>query len=109
MGNMTTQPIVSGTVTAADLYGEVTATRREVGQILTKVEVMDDRYSRFSAQVGDHELRVRALESSIPAQLADRVISLERWQWRAGGVVAAFALLGGLVVGLVDALVFHVH
>jgi hypothetical protein len=107
MGRMSEGQIPSGTVTAADLYGAVEATRREVGQILTKVEVIDDRHSRVVVTVTDHETRIRALEGLVPVRLPDRIISLERWQWRAGGVVAAFAVLGGLVAGLIEALVAH--
>ena len=106
---MTEGQIPSGTVTAADLYGAVEATRREVGQILTQVTVMDDRHGRVTAQVADHETRLRTLEVAIPIRLADRVISLERWQLRAGGVVAAFALFGGLLAGLIEALIAHHH
>ena len=104
---MTEGQIPSGTVTAADLYGAVEATRREVGQILTQVTVMDDRHGRVIAQVADHEARLRALEVAVPTRLADRVISLERWQWRAGGVVATCALLGGLLAGFLEQLIAH--
>ncbi len=107
MGLMSDGQIPSWTVTAADLYSAVEATRREVGQILTQVTVMDDRHGRVTAQVGDHETRIRVLEVAVPNRLADRLISLERWQWRAGGVVAAFALIGGLLAGLVTALIAH--
>jgi hypothetical protein len=107
MGRMSEGQIPSGTVTAADLYGAVEATRREVGQILTKVEVMDDRYVRVVAEIADHETRLRAAVALIPSRLPERLISLERWQWRAGGVVAAFAVLGGLVAGLIEALIVH--
>lgn len=99
--------IQPGTVTAADLYGAVEATRREVGQILTKVEVMDDRHSRFMAQVADHETRLRNTEAAIPNRLIDRLVALEHWQWRATGVVSVIAVLSGVVAGFLTALLAH--
>lgn len=102
-------PIPPGGVSAADLYSEVSAARRDVAQILTKVEVMDDRHARQSVQLGDHESRLRALETYIPPGLSDRLTAVEHWQWRAAGIVAAFAVLGGVVAGFLEAVVSRIH
>lgn len=107
MGRMSDGQIQPGMVTAADLYGAVEATRREVGQILTKVEVMDDRHARIIGQVADHETRTRALEAAIPNRLIDRLVALEHWQWRAAGVVSVIAVLAGVLAGFMTALVAH--
>lgn len=109
MITMTVQPIQTGVVTAADLYGSVEATRREIQTVLTEVRVLNNDHGRVVADVSDLQARVRILETNTPAKLAERLTSVERWQWRAGGIVAAFAVLGGVMAGLLEALIGHVH
>jgi hypothetical protein len=104
---MATPLIPPGQVTAADVFSEVSAIRRDVGQVLIKVEVIDSRHSVYTAQLADHEARIRAVEQQVPAQLAARLISVERWQWRAGGVVAALAVIAGLLGSLLGTLIAH--
>lgn len=106
---MTSPTIPSGAITAADLYGEVSATRRDMATVLTKVEVMNARHTVVSAQVIDHETRLRTLELSAPDNARARLTAVERWQWRAAGIVSAFAVLGGVVAGLLEALIGHIH
>lgn len=106
---MTSPAIPTGAVTAADLFAQVSAARQDLTLILTKVEVMSDRHDRMNRDLADVQSRMRALELSTPAKLAERVIALERWQWRAGGIVAAFAVLGGVVAGLLEAVIGRLH
>lgn len=104
---MTVPPIVPGQVTAADLYGEVTAARRDMATMLTKVEVMDDRYARHGMELTDHENRLRALEASAVPKGGERLASVEKWQWRTGGMLAVLAILAGIVAGFLEQLVNH--
>lgn len=104
---MTTPLIPPGQITAADVLADTSAIRREVGQVLTKVEVIEARHVAYAAQLADHETRIRATESRIPELLSRRLAKIERWQWRAGGFVAALAAVAGLLGSLLGTLIAH--
>lgn len=104
---MTVPPIAPGQVTAADLYGEVTAARRDMATMLTKVEVMDDRYARHGMELTDHENRIRAIEASAVPKAGERLGALERWQWRQSGILAVLAVLAGIASGYLEQLLSH--
>jgi len=106
---MTTPLIPPGQITAADVLADTSAIRREVAQVLTRVEVIDARDSGHAAQLADHEARIRAVEHQLPLQLAGRLVNVERWQWRAGGIVAALAAAAGLLGSLLGSLLAHAH
>jgi Na+/phosphate symporter len=109
MITMSTPLIPPGQVTAADLLAETTAIRRDVAHLLVKVEVIDARDNAHATQLADHEVRLRTVERQIPEQLVARLASIERWQWRAGGVVAALAAVSGLLGSLLGSLIAHAH
>jgi len=109
MATMTTPLIPPGQVTAADVLAETSAIRRDVAQVLTRVEVIDTRDSNHAAQLADHEARIRAVEHQLPLQLAGRLVNVERWQWRAGGIVAALAAAAGLLGSLLGSMLAHAH
>jgi hypothetical protein len=106
---MTTPLIPPGQVTATDVLVETSAIRRDVGQLLTRVEVINVRHQDQAAQLADHEARIRAVEQSIPPQLAARLVTVERWQWRAGGIVAALAAAAGLLGSFLGTMLAHAH
>ena len=104
---MTTPLIPPGQVTAADVLAETSAIRRDVGQVLIRVEVIDARHAAYGAQLADHEARIRVSEQRIPELLSARLAKVERWQWRAGGFVAALAAIAGLLGSLLGTLISH--
>ena len=106
---MTSPTIPSGQVTAADLFSEVTAARREIGQVLSHVAVMDARYQAMTMQLADHETRIRLTESKIPDNLQTRLGGVERWQWKAAAVIATLAAIAGLLSGYLGFLLGHFH
>lgn len=106
---MSTPLIPPGQVTAADVLVEMSAVRRDVGQVLTRVEVIDTRGAVQAAQLADHEARIRQVEQRIPQHLSGRLAGVERWQWRAGGIVAALAAVAGLLGSLLGSLLSHAH
>lgn len=101
--------IQTGSVTAADLFGEVTAARREIGQVLSKVEVVSATQLTLAAQMNDHEIRIRSLDDQVPDSLTTRLVSVERWQWKASAIISAIALAAGLASGYLGFLLGHVH
>lgn len=106
---MTMPLIPPGQITAADVLVETSAIRRDVAQVLTRVEVIDARDSSHAAQLADHEARIRTVEHELPAHLSARLAGVERWQWRAGGVIAALAAIAGLLGSLLGSLLAHAH
>lgn len=106
---MSTFPLPERPVTGWDLMAEVSATRREVGAVLTRVEVMDARQQLAAAQQADIETRLRAVQDAIPDRLDARLTAVERWQWRTGGAIAAVGVVFGLLGGLLGTLLSHVH
>lgn len=106
---MTSPVIATGQVTAADLFSEVTAARRDISNVLTKVEVMDARHGAINAVVADHETRLRAVEGKVPDGLIGRLVSVEKWQLRAGAIIGFIALVVGVVSGYLSAILTHVH
>lgn len=109
MGGMTSPAIPIGQVTAADLMGEVSAARRDIQGVLTRVEVMDTRHGTVSAHVADLELRMRVVEAAMPESLKSRLGQLERWQWKAAGAMAAVAIVVGLLAGWIGTLLGRLH
>lgn len=101
--------IPTGSVTAADLFGEVTAARREIALVLSQVAVIDARHLTLTGQLGDHETRLRTVEDKVPDQLKPRLVSVERWQWKASAIIAACALVAGLLSGYLGFLLGHVR
>lgn len=106
---MTSPPILTGQVTAADVLTEIGAARRDITTVLTKVEVLDDRYGRVLAQLGDHETRIRLLDDEMPKQLATRLLALERFQWKALGALVVVGIVVGVVAGWLGSLLTHIH
>lgn len=106
---MTTPLIPPGQVTAADVLAATSEIRRDVAQVLTRVEVIDARDTSHAAQLADHEARIRLVEHQMPEHLTARLVGVERWQWRAGGVVAALAAVAGLLGSLLGSLIAHAH
>lgn len=106
---MTSPHIPSGTVTAADLFGEVTAVRRDVAEVLGKVGIIDARYQAVAGQLADHESRIRTVEARMPDNLIPRLTSLERWQWKAAAVISTLAAVAGLLGGYMGFLLGHVR
>lgn len=104
---MTSPPIPSGTVTAADLFGEVTAVRRDVAALLGTVGIIDARYQAQAGQLADHESRIRTAEARLPDNLMTRLAAVERWQWKAAAVIATLAAVAGLLSGYVGFLLGH--
>lgn len=109
MISMTSPTIQPGAVTAADLYAEVSAARREIGAMLTKIEVMDARHLNMSATVIDHEGRLRTREAAAVPNAAARLETVERWQARASAVCATLGVLAGVLSGWITSLIVHAH
>lgn len=106
---MTSPPIPSGQVTAADLFSEITAARREIGQVLGQVAVIDARYQVMTVQLADHETRIRAAEGRLPDNLITRLAGVEKWQWKAAAVISTLAAVAGLLSGYLGFLLGHFH
>lgn len=106
---MTGVPVQTGQVTAADLYGEVTAARRDIQNVLTKVEVMGSQNVTMAGQLADHEARIRLLDDRIPDHAAARLTAVERWQWRAAGAIGILAIIAGVISGWLASVLTHVH
>lgn len=109
MDTMTAFPLPDRPVTGFDLMSELTATRREVGNVLTKVEVMSAQQALATAQMTDIETRVRALQAAVPDQLGARLTAVERWQWRTGGILAGWSAAIGFLGGYIGTLIAHLH
>lgn len=109
MITMTSPTIPTGQITAADLFAEVSATRREVAAALTQIQVMETRHAAINGDVTDHESRLRVLEGLVPIDLSRRLVSLERWQWKAAGAIAAVAIIFGALAGYLASLATHGH
>lgn len=104
---MGTLPLPDRPVTGWDLMTEVTAVRRDVSVVLTKVEVMTATQQLASAQMQDIETRLRLLQAAVPDQLGPRLTAVERWQWRTTGAVSAVALVFGLLGGYLGTILGH--
>lgn len=100
---------MSGQVTAADVLSELGAARRDIATVITKVEVLDDRYGRVLAQLADHETRIRGVQDELPKQLAPRLLALERFQWKLLGALVVIGLVVGVVAGWLGSLLAHVR
>lgn len=109
MITMNALPLPDRPVTGWDIMSEVTAMRRDVGTVLTKVEVMSAQQSLATAQMSDIETRLRLLQAAVPDQLQARLTTVERWQWRTGGALAASALIFGILGGWIGAVIGHIH
>jgi hypothetical protein len=109
MVTMTLPPMPDRPVTAFDLFAEVSATRRDVSELLIKAAVMAATQQLASAQMTDIEVRLRTLQGSVPDQLAARLTAVERWQWRTGGALAALATVLGFLGGYLGTLIAHLH
>lgn len=72
--------IPAGSVTIADLFRVMTEMRNDVGNALTRLEVISSRNQAADQLHRDHETRIRAIES---------------WRWRAAGAATAAGLLAG--------------
>lgn len=109
MITMNALPLPERSVTGWDIMAEVTAMRRDVGTVLTKVEVMSAQQQLATAQMSDIETRLRLLQAAVPDQLAPRLTAVERWQWRTGGALAAAALIFGIIGGYIGVVLGHIH
>lgn len=105
---MTSPAIPPGTVTAADLFGEVSAVRRDVAKVLSEVGIIDARYQAVAGQLADHESRTRAIEGRLPDHLITRLAAVERWQWKAAAVISTLAAVAGVLGGYMAFLLGHI-
>lgn len=101
--------LMPGQVTIADLYRELLTIRTGSASMLAEMKVMATWYETHRANLADHETRIRSLEVQIPDDLGRRLGGIERWQWRAGGIVTAVAAVVGIVSGLLTQLVSRGH
>lgn len=70
------------------VLNELTVMRAESRETLVKVTMIEERVK----DVGDHEARLRVVETAVPADAKTRLTALERWKWSAMG---ALGMAGG--------------
>lgn len=75
-----TNEIPAGAVTIADLFRVMTEMRNDVGNALTRLEVISNRNQIADELHRDHEARIRAIES---------------WRWKAAGAATTAGILAG--------------
>lgn len=109
MTSMSATELPSAAITIGDLYRELVTIRTDMASMLTETKVIATRAESVTADITDHEGRIRRLEASFPPALASRLASVERWQLRAGAVVSFIALVVGLLSGWISAAILHVH
>lgn len=74
------------------VLNELTVMRAESRETLVKVTTIEERVK----DVGDHEARLRVVESAMPPDAKTRITSLERWRY--GLPIAGIVGLGSLVL-----------
>jgi hypothetical protein len=109
MVTMASPPIPTGQITAADLFGEMSAVRREVSAMLGRVDVLYYQHGDMSKVVADHESRLRVLSDKVPPDIAQRLAAVEKWQIKATVMASGVAAAVSLVVEYVVSLVAHMH
>ena len=67
------------------ILNELSQMRRDSQLMLEKVV----RIEETVRDVGDHEARLRVLESLLPDHAKERLTSIERWRWTAMGAFGA--------------------
>jgi hypothetical protein len=95
--------IPASSVTVTDLYHELVGMRADVAAMLTKMERVDERAVNSERVVGDHESRLRTLETAVPTSLEGRILALEKFRWQ---IIGALVVLNVLAV-LVEWLIFN--
>lgn len=106
---MSSPLIPPGQITAVDLFSVLEATRRDIQNVLTRVEVLDDRYVRTNGDIHELDGRLRVVEGKIPDGLTARLRALERWQWKAVGALAVVAIAVGVLSGWLGSVLGHAH
>lgn len=106
---MSAADLPSAVITIGDLYRELVTIRTDMASMLTETKVIATRHEATQADLADHEGRLRGLEAAFPPQLANRLVSVEKWQLRAGAVVGFIGLVVGVLSGYLSALLLHVH
>lgn len=83
-----------GQVTIADLFRVMSAIQSDLSKALTKLEVIDTRNTAADATSGDHENRLRKLESAYQ---------------RVYGAAVAIGTVAGVISGWLSSLAHHAH
>lgn len=74
------------------VLNELTVMRAESRETLVKVTTIEERVK----DVGDHEARLRVVESAMPPDAKTRLTSLERWRY--GLPITGIVAIGGTVL-----------
>lgn len=74
------------------ILDELTVMRAESRETLVKVTRIEEQVK----DVGDHEARLRVMESAMPADAKTRITSLEHWRY--GLPITAVVGLGSMVL-----------
>lgn len=106
---MTAMPLPPDHVTTTDLYGQLILIRTEIAEVKADTRVIAATGQLVRADVADHETRIRELQAAVPVKLSDRLAAVERWQVRAGAVIALIAAVAGVFSGYLSSLLFRVH
>lgn len=107
MITMTQPPMIPAQLTADGLLRELVTIRVETQGIALKMEGLLARYETTTADVADHEARLRTMEGRIPRGLTDRLVTLEKWQLRAGAITGFIGLVVGVLSGYLSTLLMH--
>lgn len=106
---VTPRPIQPSSLTITDLYSEIVGLRGDVRGAMLRIEVTDVRGVQAVTDLADHENRIRALQAAVPDNLAVRLSGLERWQWKATGVVVVLSVLAGVLAGWLGSALPRLH
>lgn len=107
MTGMTASELPSAAITIGDLYRELVTIRTDMASMLIETKVIATRHEATQADISDHEGRIRGIEAALPPQLSSRLVTVEKWQLRAGAVVGFIGLVVGILSGYLSALLLH--
>lgn len=108
MATMSATDLPPAAITIGDLYRELVTIRTDMASMLIETKVIATRHEADQAKIADHETRLRDIQALVPPQLSQRLVSVEKWQLRAGAVVGFIGLVVGVLSGYLSALLLHV-